>query len=49
MSRNASATKSGPGRRAKHGEPGNRIAKAARKPVRAYRALMNYFASKRIA
>jgi hypothetical protein len=43
---NASATKSGPGRWHKAGAPGNRLSK--QKPLRAYRALMAYFASKRI-
>jgi hypothetical protein len=43
--KNASATKKGPGRFHQGGEPGNRLKK--QKPLRAYRALMAYFASKR--
>jgi hypothetical protein len=44
--RNASATKSGPGRKHRSGEPGNRLTKA--RPQRAYVALMAAWASKRI-
>lgn len=44
--RNASATKSGPGRFHKAGKPGTRIAKA--RPARAYRALMAAWAQRRI-
>ena len=45
--RNASATKSGPGRYAKSGEPGTRITKQ-RKKTRAYVALMAAWAQKRV-
>jgi hypothetical protein len=41
-----SATKSGPGRRHKGGEPGNKLAKS--RPVRAYVALMAAWAQKRV-
>jgi hypothetical protein len=45
-SKRASATKSGPGRYAQHGKPGNRIGKA--RPVRAYKALLAAWAAKRV-
>ena len=44
-SKHSSATKSGPGRYSKHGEPGTRITKQ-RKKTRAYVALMAAWASK---
>ena len=46
MAKNASATKSGPGRYHKGGKPASRIGKA--RPVRAYAALMAAWASKRV-
>ena len=44
-SKRASATKRGPGRYGQHGKPGNRTSKA--RPVRAYKALMDAWASRR--
>lgn len=41
-----SPTKSGPGRYGTSGKPGNRIGKD--RPIRAYKALMNAWASKRV-
>jgi hypothetical protein len=46
-SKRASATKSGPGRYATHGEPGHRLTK--QKPLRAFRALMRHFAGMRVS
>lgn len=40
------ATKKGPGRRHRGGKPGNRLAKE--RPLRAYKALMDAWAQKRI-
>jgi hypothetical protein len=45
-SKNASATKKGPGRFHRGGKPGNRLTKA--RPVRAYVALMAASAQKRV-
>lgn len=45
-SRNGSATKKGPGRKHEGGAPGHRLTK--QKPLRAFRALMAYFAGKRV-
>jgi hypothetical protein len=45
-SKRASTTKRGPGRYATQGTPGNRISKD--RPVRAYKALMDAWAQKRV-